>query len=320
MDVRISHHSNRASDLIPTYYDRAAVKPSLYGFTVALYIYVGGLAAGPQIVVSAIQLLGIPQAGALIFVGRCIALVGAVIGGVLLIWDLHTKRRFYNMLRIFRATSPMSIGTYVLLSFGFWSLLAWIMQIFALDIPAAAFGVLASVAGWWMMTYTAALLAETATPLWAAAPRLLGSCFAASAMATGAASLCLAALMLPTDSWYTREFGNVAAASLFAELLAAAAAFLVCSKQGLAGPLRELPLGPVYLGGVIFIGVLVPLGLFIAADLIEPHAVLRFAASSCLLVGGLLMRSVILEAGNKSARRPRDYFRWAGARRRVVVT
>ena len=29
---------------IPTYYDRPAMKPSLYGWTVALYIFVGGLA------------------------------------------------------------------------------------------------------------------------------------------------------------------------------------------------------------------------------------------------------------------------------------
>ena len=34
--------------------------------------------------------------------GRVIALAGAVLGGILLIVDLHTKRRFYNMLRIFR--------------------------------------------------------------------------------------------------------------------------------------------------------------------------------------------------------------------------
>ena len=33
------------------------MKPSLYGWTVALYIFVGGLAAGLQIAVTAAQLL-----------------------------------------------------------------------------------------------------------------------------------------------------------------------------------------------------------------------------------------------------------------------
>ena len=43
---------------------------------------------------------------------------GSVVGAALLIIDLHTPTRFYNMLRIFRPTSPMSIGSYVLTSFG----------------------------------------------------------------------------------------------------------------------------------------------------------------------------------------------------------
>jgi formate-dependent nitrite reductase membrane component NrfD len=194
------------------------------------------------------------------------------------------------------------------------------MQIFALDVPAVAFGVLASLAGWGMMTYTAALLAQMATPLWAAAPRLLGVRFAASAMATGAASLCIAGLMLGTSSWYAREFGNIAAASLFAELLAAGVALLACAKQGVAGPLLQPPWAPLYFGGAIFVGALAPIGVFIAADLIEPNAILRFAAGSSVLFGGLMMRFVVLEAGNESARRPRDYFRWAGASPRMAAT
>ena len=122
MDARTAEFADRDSDPIPTYYERPALKPSLYGWTVALYIFIGGLAGAAQIIATAIDLLGLPGSATLVLVGRCIALAGAIIGGILLIVDLDTKQRFYNMLRIFRATSPMSIGTYVLMSFGFWSL------------------------------------------------------------------------------------------------------------------------------------------------------------------------------------------------------
>ena len=49
--------------------------------------------------------------------GRYLSLLAPMIGSVLLIWDLHTPQRFYNMLRIAKRTSPMSIGTWILMSF-----------------------------------------------------------------------------------------------------------------------------------------------------------------------------------------------------------
>ena len=39
------------------------------------------------------------------------------LSAVLLVYDLHTPKRFYNMLRIAKRTSPMSIGTWILMSF-----------------------------------------------------------------------------------------------------------------------------------------------------------------------------------------------------------
>jgi formate-dependent nitrite reductase membrane component NrfD len=97
-----------SSEPIPTYYGRAALKPSLYGWTVAFYTFVGGLAAAAQIIATAADLLATRGGGTIVLVGRVIALAGAALGGILLILDLHTKRRFYNMLRIFRATSAMT--------------------------------------------------------------------------------------------------------------------------------------------------------------------------------------------------------------------
>src|SRR5215467_7879622 len=107
----------------PTYYGQPALKPSLYGWLVGFYIFIGGLAGAAQTVATAAEIVG-TRGSATILAGRAIAVTGAVLGGILLIIDLHTRRRFYNMLRIFRPTSPMSIGTYVLMGFGLWSLVA----------------------------------------------------------------------------------------------------------------------------------------------------------------------------------------------------
>ena len=312
MDVRRSHRSSRPSDLITTYHEQPALKPSLYGWTVALYIFVGGMSGGVQILVTAIDLLKVADEATLIMWGRAIALAGAILGGILLIIDLHTRHRFYNMLRIFRPTSPMSIGTYVLMSFGFWSLIALVTQLLGFTVIATICGVLAALSGWWMTTYTAALLASTATPLWAAAPRSLATRFAASAMATAAASLCLVSIWTVPQAHIVLALGDISALALIVEFVASLAGSFVYRDLGINAPLQHMPWGPVYWIGVELLGVIFPIALFIWQHFDPDHGwSLPVVAAVCVLAGGLLMRGVILIAGNESALRPRDYFRFA---------
>ncbi|HEY7663809.1 MAG TPA: NrfD/PsrC family molybdoenzyme membrane anchor subunit [Xanthobacteraceae bacterium] len=297
-------------DGIPTYHERPAIKSSLYGWTVALYIFVGGLAAGLQIVVTAAELVAAPDSATAVLIGRGIALAGAVLGGVLLILDLHTKQRFYNMLRIFRPTSPMSIGTYALMGFGFWSLVAFCTQLFGLPLVGLICGCLAAATGWWMTTYTAALLSATATPLWAVAPKLLAVRFAASAMSTGAATATLIALGAAPA--LVLAFGDLAALALLIELIASIGATVIRRRRGVNGPLQDATWGPAYIVGVLMFGLCAPLVLYALANFYAgPAQAMAIAASVCVLAGGLLMRGVILLAGNDSAKRPRDYFRFA---------
>lgn len=309
MDAQTPAFAANPDTEIPSYYDRPAIKPSLYGWIVADYIYVAGFAAGIQIAVTVAQLLNVPGSWEVSFIGRAIALAGAILGGILLIVDLHTPQRFYNMLRIFRPTSPMSIGTYVLMSFGFCSLVAFVVQAFGLDLIALIFGCFAGAIGWWMTTYTAALQGATATPLWAAAPKLLAGRYAASAMATGAAAACLIALGVAPGQRMVLAFGNLAALALLLEFAAAAGHLAVCRRIGIDGPLRTMPWGPLYFGGVQIAGAAVPFALYILANFFGPPVWFALPASILVLAGGVLMRGVIMLAGNESARRPRDYFR-----------
>lgn len=303
-----------SSKQIPTYYGRPAIKPSLYGWTVGLYIFVGGLAGAAQILATAADLLGVPDASGVILGGRVLALAGAIIGAVLLIVELHTKERFANMLRIFRPTSPMSIGSYVLVSFGFWSLAALIVELIGIHPLALAFGILAAISGWFMTSYTAAFLAATSTPLWASAPRSLSVRFAASAFATGAAALCLIALAL--DEGVSQPLSYVAIAALAIDLLASIAAELIYGRAGLTGLLREHPWGLLHLAGVQVAGLALPIALFVFGNLSNNgYGLYLLIGSLCTLAGGILMRGTVLLAGNRSAERPIDYFRFATAAR-----
>jgi formate-dependent nitrite reductase membrane component NrfD len=296
----------------PSYYGQPALKPSHYGWTVAIYVFVGGLAGGAQIIATVADFLNVPDAAGVVIGGRVIALAGAILGGLLLIAELHTKQRFFNMLRIFRPTSPMSIGTYVLISFGFWSLAALVCGFFGPHFLTLIFGALAGLAGWFMTTYTAALLAATSTPLWAAAPRCLAVRFASSAIATAAAALCIIALILRAPP--STALANIALVALVIELIASIITLVLYSANGVLGPLRKLPWGAVHLLGVQILGNAVPIALFILGDIGAGTGVLFLVASACALAGGLLMRGTLFFAGNESARRPQDYFRFAEQR------
>ena len=100
------------------------------------------------------------------------------------------------MLRLFKATSPMSIGSWILVAFGVFSSLTAAGDLLArvprraVVWPEAA-QVPAALAGAGLGTYTAALLSATSTPLWAAAPCATAVRFGASSVAAGAAALSL---------------------------------------------------------------------------------------------------------------------------------
>jgi hypothetical protein len=311
MDVRTTAASQRADD-IPTYYGHSAVKPSLYGWMVAIYIYISGLAAGLQVVVTAAELLSLPGNYWVALIGRAIALALIIVGALLLIADLHTKQRFFNMLRIFRPTSPMSFGTYLLLASGLWGLIAVIGQACGVILLGKVCGSLAAVTGWWLCTYTAALQSATATPLWAGSYKLLAMRYAAGAMSTGAAAACLVALGVAPGFSMALAFGNFAALALLVEFIASRGSARILKRIGAYGPLQEPPWGPVNIIGVQLFGLVIAFALFIAANFFATFALL-LAGSILALVGGLLMRAVIMFTGNESAQRPRDYFRFARA-------
>jgi hypothetical protein len=125
-----------------------------------------------------------------------VALAADVASPALLIADLGRPERFLNMLRVFKVTSPMSVGSWVLTASGAASAASVAASLAGRtrlrDTCEAASGLL----GLPLATYTAVLIANTAVPVWHDARRILPAVFAAgSAASAGAAG----AVVVPVE-------------------------------------------------------------------------------------------------------------------------
>ncbi len=306
----------------PTYYGRPALKPSPWTWEVAAYIFLAGLAGSAQIIATAADLLGGRRARSIVRNGRHLAVAGAVLGAPLLISDLKTPRRWYNMLRIFRPTSPMSIGSYILTVFGGASALTAAGQLLDERGGREGSGLLAQVAqipaalaGAGMSTYTGALLAATSTPMWAAEPGLLAARFACSAMATGAAALSLSEQIDEPEN--SRVLDQVALTATAAELAVSVVSERRQRARGVGRPLRQGGWGAANTIGAIALGAGVPLACYGLNQVRKRRSPgLSIAASLAVLAGGMIMRQAVLHAGQDSARRPDEYFRMTRGRSR----
>jgi len=115
----------------------------------------------------------------------------------LLVKDLGRPERFLNMMRVVKPSSPMNLGSWVLLASG-----AATTSAAALDLAGVAprlrtgLGVAAGLAGVPLSVYTAVLLSDTANPAWHEARHELPFLFAAGAAAGAGAA---AVLVTPAE-------------------------------------------------------------------------------------------------------------------------
>src|SRR5205823_10512953 len=112
---------------------------------------------------------------------------------VLLTSDLGKPTRFLNMLRVFKVTSPMSVGSWLLTFAGIviapatsHSLVGWPRGLGRVSQALAGF------LGLPVATYTAVLVSNTAVPVWSEARWELPLGFAASAAASAGAAAVIA--------------------------------------------------------------------------------------------------------------------------------
>ena len=129
----------------------------------------------------------------------------AVIGVILLIVDLGKPIRFWHLFTEFKVTSPMSMGTWILL---LWVIIAvvmvvlwWISNRILSEETARRAQRLTGLLGWvnvvlavLLITYTGVLLSVSSQSLWAGTV-ILPSLFVASAVSTGIAIVILGSMV-----------------------------------------------------------------------------------------------------------------------------
>jgi protein NrfD len=306
----------------PTYYNRSQLKPAPFeNWVVGSYIFLAGLSGAAAIISALLDTSRGQSAGPTVRRGRYLSLLAPTIGSALLICDLHTPKRFYNMLRIAKRTSPMSIGTWILMSFSAFAGVSAVAQFISDRVPglrwlrgaARVTQVPAAVAGAGLSTYTAALLSATSTPLWAAAPKGLAVRFGSSSVAAGASALSLGE---PSRA-LRRKLDTVTVAALAAELAATIGSHRTYQEKGVAGAL-DGRWGHVETWGVTKLGVVAPLAVHGLSLLLSPRhgpeapaRPLSSLASLAVLTGSLLLRVSIMGAGDESAARPEISFRFS---------
>lgn len=169
---------------VRSYYDKPILKAPVWRWPIPTYLFTGGVAG-----VSGLLALGGRVTGnrRLARQSRLVALGALGVSTALLVEDLGRPARFYNMLRVVKPTSPMNVGTWLLTGFG---------GAVATGVASDLLGILprlgaaadagAGLLGPAVATYTAVLIADTATPGWHESRQELPFIFAGGAAAAAA--------------------------------------------------------------------------------------------------------------------------------------
>jgi formate-dependent nitrite reductase membrane component NrfD len=286
-----------------SYYGRPVLKEAPWAADIPTYFFLCGLAGACSMLAAGADLTGRTSLRRTTRLG---AAAGVACGFGALVHDLGRPGRFINMLRVVKPTSPMSVGTWILSAYAPLAGVAAVAELVpllprgvtwvggvtrALSRPA---GLAAAGLGAGVATYTAVLVANTATPAWHEARRELPFVFAASA---GSAAGGLG--MIGSSAADAAPARRLAAGGALVELLVerrmeqsmglAAETLRAGRPATLLRAARALTVGGA-LGGL----------------LLGRRSRVAAAASGAALMGGsLCMRFGIFEAGQASARDPR---------------
>jgi formate-dependent nitrite reductase membrane component NrfD len=169
-----------------SYYGRPILKEPVWQPEIPFYFFFGGIAGA-----SAVLHLGARVTGNKTLARRSLFIGAAadIVGPGLLISDLGRPERFFNMFRVFKVTSPMSVGSWILFVSGGASNTAAVLELLGKWKPVKVLAELvAGLAGPPLATYTGTLIADTSIPVWHEARHELPWLFGASALASAGAA------------------------------------------------------------------------------------------------------------------------------------
>jgi hypothetical protein len=275
-----------------SYYGRPILKTPVWQPEVPWYFFTGGLAGASAILGLAARAAGNrPLAKTSLYV----SMVGDAVCPALLISDLGRPERFLNMLRVFKVTSPMSVGSWILAASGSSTALATGLEVIdrAPRLKVVAETVSALV-GAPLSVYTATLVSNTAIPVWHEARHELPFVFAASSAASAGAAA--AALLSPADAGPARRlavggavFGNAAMLAMETRLGRLGEPY----RKGEAGKYNALA------------KVCTTAGALLLARSARRSRLTAVAGGALVLAGQAALRWSVFKAGFQSARDPK---------------
>ncbi len=289
----------RREQLFASYYGRPIVKQATWQATdIAGYFFLGGLAGASSVLAAGAQLSGRPALAKPLKLGAAGAIQLSLIA---LVHDLGRPARFLNMLRVFKPTSPMSVGVWVLFAYAPAATAAALGELAGEGElgrrvrPLASAGTAgAALLGPAVASYTAALVANTATPAWHEGHREMPFVFVGSA-ASAAAGLGLLTAPLSQNGPAVRLAALGAASELTAVKVLERRVGMIaeCYHEGRAGKLMRTAEALTVAGvaGALAFGRRSRLGAALSGAAL-------LAASACARFG-------IFEAGQASARDPK---------------
>ena len=286
-----------------TYYDQPLLQQPVWKWMIPAYYFVGGV-TGAALVMSAAAQVRSDFPGRRELMRRCqwIAFGGSGVSAVLLVADLGRPEKFLNMLRVFRPTSPMNMGAWILSGVGATAPGALLLQGRSglLGLIGSACGLAAGLFGTALATYTGVLVSNSAVPAWQESRRAMPVLFGASAMA----SLGLLLHIVPSTEQGRRIAGTFGRIGQVAELIAGAVMERQASRVERVGrPFKREVSGTMWRTAAALTA-----GSVLLAVLPGKSKTKRVASSVLGMLGSALMRFSIEQLGKASARDARASF------------
>ncbi|GAA3658279.1 NrfD/PsrC family molybdoenzyme membrane anchor subunit [Streptomyces chitinivorans] len=267
-------------------------RPTWKTLDIAGYLFLGGLAGGSSLLAAGAHATGRRVLARSAKIGALGAISASTVA---LIHDLGRPGRFYNMLRVAKPTSPMSMGSWLLAAYGPLAGVSAVTEatgLFRRSGAAATAG--AAVLGPAVASYTAVLIADTAVPSWHEGYRELPFVFTGSGAAAAAG---LGMLAAPVE-----QAGPARRAAVFGAALELGATAVMTRRMGLAAePLERGRPGALMRASKVLTAAGAAAGL-LAGRRSRTAAALSGVA---LLAGSAALRFGVFTAGVASAEDPK---------------
>lgn len=291
------------------YKDVPILKEPTWNHEVAAYFFFGGISAGSALIGSLAEVFGGARRRRLAHIAHYVSFAALLPCPPLLIDDLGRPGRFHHMLRVFKPSSPMNLGSWALVVHGAGATLT-VITMLARDgklpflnsllrlMPERLLAGLGIPSAMVLGGYGGVLLGTTSIPVWHTSP-LLGALFIGSSLSTGTAAVSLISALGGREGRSDRE-----ALTRLGVLLDLSEVALLGGYAATSGASKNTLLGGQH--GLLLKGATAAL---VTATLIEikgSHVgrhkrLVSVLAAAATLAGGALLRWGVVRAGRASA-------------------